>query len=629
MAAVQSTLADRLLELTGAIAPGAQEQYLDRLQVERERGITVKAQTASLVYRHGGTEYLLNLIDTPGHVDFAYEVSRSLAACQGALLLVDAAQGVQAQTVANWFLAREEDLAVVPVLNKVDLPAADPARAAAELHETFDLSGSPADVLRVSAKTGEGLGAVLPAVIERVPPPGGDPSPGAPLRARLVDAWRDAFRGVMCLLAVVDGRLAAKDKLRSLATGEVHEVLELGVLAPEMVPTQSLAAGQVGYVITGMKSTRAARVGDTLGRVGDGAAVAPLPGFKAAQAMCFAGVFPAASADYERLAAAVERLALNDASVEVHKEVRAPPARADVCLDLSCPGRGGGLAWWWWLTRPGVACVSQSSDALGSGFRIGYLGLLHMEVFQQRLEDEHGAEVISTAPFVPLRILGPASEDSRTVVRPAEFPDSTRRVTVLEPTVLATVLCPLAHVGAVMELLYERRGRQTEHQLVGGGERALMRFVLPLAELAGTFYDQLKSRTAGYATLDYEEHAEQAADLVRLNILVNGNPVDALARVVPRDQARAEGQRILEKLRGVMQREQFEIALQAAVGSKILARETLKGFRKNVTAKCYGGDVTRKRKLLEKQKAGKQRLRHLGKGLSVPAAQLHEVLRAR
>jgi len=578
----KSTLSDRLLEASGAIPRGGRSQYLDRLEVERERGITVKAQTASFVHRvPGGEEYLLNLIDTPGHVDFSYEVSRSLAACQGALLLVDAAQGVQAQTAANFFLCFEGGLEVVPVLNKIDVAAADPDAVAREIEEAFDLPASEA--LRVSAKTGVGLPTLLEAVVTRVPPPAGDA--GAPLRALLFDAHLDPFRGVVCLLRVVDGELQRGDRLQSAATGETFEALEVGLLTPEATPTPRLQCGQVGYVITGMKHTSRARVGDTWRRAGPGAEdLEPLPGFSPAKSVCFGGLFPVDSSDYEGLADAVQRLALNDPSVEVHKEV---------------------------------------SQALGSGFRIGYLGPLHMEVFQQRLQDEHGEAVVATAPFVPVAVES-SKRGREDILSPAAFPHNTRGLTVLEPIMLATLMCPEDKVGGIIALCHERRGEQVEHRALPGA-RTLMRFELPAAELARDFIDQVKSRSSGYASFDYETHGERPADLVRLDILVNGESVDALARVVHKNEARTAGKRMVERLKDVMVRQQFEVQLQAAVGSKIIARETIKSFRKNVLAKCYGGDVTRKRKLLEKQKEGKKRMRRIGK-IDVPSDALHRVL---
>ncbi|GAB4818255.1 hypothetical protein N2152v2_005301 [Parachlorella kessleri] len=575
----KSTLADRLLESTGAITAG-HSQYLDKLQVEKERGITVKAQTVSLVFRHRGADYLLNLIDTPGHVDFSYEVSRSLAACQGALLLVDAAQGVQAQTVANFYLAFEQDLAIVPVLNKIDLPGAEPQRVAQQLLEVFDVA--PEECLHISAKTGLGIESVLPAVINRVPPPKGNVE-GDP-RLLLFDAYHDEYRGVVCLVEVIDGRVSKGDKLIAMSSGEAWEVGEVGLLAPDPTPTGELLTGQVGYMLVGMKDTRSARVGDTwhLAR----RPVQQLPGFKPAKSMVFAGIFPLSAAGFEQLQAAMERLTLNDASVTVRRE---------------------------------------NSNALGAGYRCGFLGLLHMDVFRQRLEQEHGASVIVTAPTVPCRIQLPSGEIQE-LQNPAEFPLNTKLSAVWEPTVHATIVSPSEYVGAIMELCQDRRGEMQEHAVIGTS-RTLLKYVLPLAELGGDFYDELKSVSSGYASFDYEEGEYRQADLQRLDILINTEPVDALARICHRNKATAVGRRLVAKLRELMDRQQFEIALQAAANGKIVARETLKAFRKNVLAKCYGGDISRKRKLLEKQKEGKKRMRRLG-SVDVPQEVFHELMRA-
>ncbi|PSC76214.1 translation factor GUF1 mitochondrial isoform X1 isoform B [Micractinium conductrix] len=576
----KSTLADRLLEVTGAIATGGQAQYLDKLQVERERGITVKAQTVSLVYRHSdGADYLLNLIDTPGHVDFSYEVSRSLAACQGALLLVDASQGVQAQTVANFFLAFELDLSIVPVLNKCDMDSAEPDRVAQQLKDAFDIE--PAECLRVSAKTGMGLGSVLPAVVQRIPPPQGEPS--GELRMLLFDAYHDEYRGVVCLVEVLDGRVQKGDKITAASTGTNYEVNEVGLLAPDPHPTGELLTGQVGYMLVGMKDTRSARVGDTWHHYRK--PVPSLPGFKPAKSMVFAGIFPLSAADFEQLQYAVERLTLNDASVTVRRE---------------------------------------NSNALGAGFRCGFLGLLHMDVFRQRLEQEHGASVIVTAPTVPCRVVLPGGEELE-LQNPAEFPLNTKVAAVWEPTVAATVVTPNEFVGSIMQLCQDRRGDLEEHAVLGAG-RTLLKYHLPLAELGGDFYDELKSLSSGYASFDYEEAEYRSADLQRLDILINGESVDALARVVHRDKAQAVGRRLCAKLRDLMDRQQFEVVLQAAAGGRIVARETLRAFRKNVLAKCYGGDISRKRKLLEKQKEGKKRMRKLG-SVDVPQEVFHELMR--
>ncbi|KAL6778730.1 EFG11 [Auxenochlorella protothecoides x Auxenochlorella symbiontica] len=576
----KSTLADRLLELTGAINPGA-KQYLDKLQVEKERGITVKAQTASLVFKHEGEQYLLNLIDTPGHVDFSYEVSRSLAACQGAILLVDASQGVQAQTVANFWLAFEQDLAIIPVLNKIDAPGAEPARVTAQLAEAFDLD--PAAVLAISAKTGAGLDRVLPAVVERVPPPRGDLA--APLRALLFDAYHDEYRGVVCLLAVADGAVGRGDRVTAAAAGQSYDVVEVGLLAPEPVPTPSLRAGQVGYVLAGMKDTRQARVGDTWHAAR--APVPAFPGFKPAQSMVFAGIFPVSADGHERLAAAMARLALTDASVAVRRE---------------------------------------NSNALGAGFRCGFLGLLHLDVFRQRLEQEHGADVLVTAPTVPCRVVLQGGE-SIELSNPADFPTDVRVEAVWEPTVRATVVTPEEYVGALMQLCTAARGELLDHVVLDPG-RTMLKYTLPLAELGGDFYDELKSASSGYASLDYEEGEPRRAPMQRLDILLNGEPVDALARIVHRDRAEPLGRRLCAALAGALPQQQFQVAVQAAAGGRVVARDTIRALRKNVLAKCYGGDVSRKRKLLEKQKEGKKRMRQLG-SVEVPTDVFHDLMKVR
>lgn len=583
----KSTLADRLMEFTGAIGPGAR-QYLDKLQVERDRGITVKAQTASLVYKHpkSGVPYLLNLVDTPGHVDFSYEVSRSLAACQGALLLVDAAQGIQAQTVANFFMAFDQNLSIVPVLNKIDLPAADPDRVAAQLKDAFDLDA--ADCVHVSAKTGVGLDQLLQAVVDRIPPPPATscaPGKPSPLRMLLFDAFHDEFRGVICLVNIVDGALKKGDRIASCSnTHEVWDVLDVGIMAPEPVPTGELQTGQVGYVITGMKDARTAKVGDTWHH--HGKKVQALPGFKEAKSAVFAGIYPINSDEFEQLHAAMQRLTLNDASVMVQRE---------------------------------------HSTALGAGFRCGFLGLLHMDVFRQRLEQEHGASVIVTAPTVPVSI-ELASGSTIQITSPSEYPQSVRISKVWEPTVHATIVAPTEIVGGIMNLAQERRGDLVDHSVLSGSNRAVLRYILPLQELGGDFYDELKSISSGYASFDYEDGEPRPADLVRLDVLVNGEVVDALARIVHRSKATSAGRGLCSKLKSLMDRQQFDIALQAAAGGRIVARETIKAYRKNVLAKCYGGDVSRKRKLLEKQKEGKKRMRRLG-NVDLPAEALHEVMR--
>ncbi|XP_075085792.1 translation factor GUF1 homolog, mitochondrial isoform X1 [Nicotiana tabacum] len=582
----KSTLADRLLELTGTIRKGhGQPQYLDKLQVERERGITVKAQTATMFHRHkflgSDTDFLLNLIDTPGHVDFSYEVSRSLAACQGALLVVDAAQGVQAQTVANFYLAFESNLAIIPVINKIDQPTADPDRVKAQLKSMFDLD--PSDALFTSAKTGQGLEQVLPAVIERIPPPPGKST--SPLRMLLLDSYYDEYKGVICHVAVVDGALHKGDKISSAATGQSYEVSDVGILHPELVPTGILLTGQVGFMVNGMRSTKEARIGDTLHHTRT--VIQPLPGFKPAKHMVFSGLYPADGSDFEALNHAIERLTCNDASVSVTKE---------------------------------------SSTALGLGFRCGFLGLLHMDVFHQRLEQEHGAHVISTVPTVPY--IFEYSDGSKVEVQnPAALPSNpkNRLSACWEPTVIATIIIPSEYVGSVITLCAERRGEQLEYSFIDS-QRAFMKYRMPLREIVVDFYNELKSITSGYASFDYEDSEYQSSDLVKLDILLNGQPVDAMATIVHKSKAPRVGRELVEKLKKFIDRQMFEIIIQAAIGSKVIARETLSAMRKNVLAKCYGGDITRKKKLLEKQKEGKKRMKRVG-SVDIPQEAFHELLK--
>lgn len=587
----KSTLADRLLELTGTIKKGlGQPQYLDKLQVERERGITVKAQTATMFHKHNShiatnpedmPAFLLNLVDTPGHVDFSYEVSRSLAACQGALLVVDAAQGVQAQTVANFYLAFESNLTIIPVINKIDQPTADPDRVMAQLKSMFDLD--PRQALLTSAKTGLGLEHVLPAVIERIPPPPGKTD--SPLRMLLLDSYYDEYKGVICHVAIVDGTLRKADKISCFATGQTYEVSDVGIMHPELVPTGVLFTGQVGYMVSGMRSTKEARVGDTLYHVRS--VVEPLPGFKPAKHMVFSGLYPADGSDFELLNHAIERLTCNDASVVVTKE---------------------------------------TSTALGLGFRCGFLGLLHMDVFHQRLEQEYGVHVISTVPTVPY--IYEYSDGSKVEVQnPALLPSNPKkRVTACwEPTVLATIIIPSEYVGSVMTLCSDRRGEQLEYSFIDS-QRVFMKYRIPLREIVVDFYDQLKSITSGYASFDYEDSEYQSADLVKLDILLNGQPVDAMATIVHNLKAQRVGRQLVDKLKQVIDRQMFDVSIQAAIGSKVIARETISAMRKNVLAKCYGGDITRKKKLLEKQKEGKKRMKRVG-SVDVPQEAFHELLK--
>ncbi|KAJ6421676.1 hypothetical protein OIU84_028955 [Salix udensis] len=589
----KSTLADRLLELTGTIKRGhGQPQYLDKLQVERERGITVKAQTATMFHKcnHNGSNtkdvdkaptFLLNLIDTPGHVDFSYEVSRSLAACQGALLVVDAVQGVQAQTVANFYLAFESNLAIIPVINKIDQPTADPDRVKAQLKSMFDLE--PNECLLTSAKTGLGLEQVLPSVIDRIPHPPGNTS--SPLRMLLLDSYYDEYKGVICHVAIVDGMLCKGDKISSAATGYTYEVADVGIMHPELTPTGVLLTGQVGYIVSGMRSTKEARVGDTLHH--NRFSVEPLPGFKPARHMVFSGLYPADGSDFEALNHAIERLTCNDASVSVTKE---------------------------------------SSSALGLGFRCGFLGLLHMDVFHQRLEQEHGAHVISTVPTVPY--IFEYSDGSKVQVQnPAMLSsDPKKRVTASwEPTVLATIIFPSEYVGPVITLCSERRGQQLEYSFMDS-QRAFMKYRLPLREIVVDFYNELKSITSGYASFDYEDSDYQESDLVKLDILLNGQAVDAMSTIVHKLKAQRVGRELVDKLKKFIDRQMFEITIQAAIGTKVIARETISAMRKNVLAKCYGGDVTRKKKLLEKQKEGKKRMKRIG-SVDIPQEAFHELLK--
>ncbi|XP_047311682.1 translation factor GUF1 homolog, mitochondrial [Impatiens glandulifera] len=585
----KSTLADRLLELTGTIRKGhGQPQYLDKLQVERERGITVKAQTATMFYKYkpqnsdaSEHSYLLNLVDTPGHVDFSYEVSRSLAACEGVLLVVDAAQGVQAQTVANFYLAFEANLTVIPVINKIDQPTADPDRIKDQLKSMFDLD--PASALLTSAKTGQGLETVLPAVIERIPPPCGKSS--LPLRMLLLDSYYDEYKGVICHVAVVDGILQKGDDITFAASGNTYEASEMGIMHPELTPTGILLTGQVGYVVTGMRSTKEARVGDTVYR--KRFIVDPLPGFKPAKHMVFSGVYPADGSDFEDLNLAIERLTCNDASVQVNRE---------------------------------------SSIALGLGFRCGFLGLLHMDVFHQRLEQEHGVHVISTVPTVPY-IFEYSDGTKLEVQNPAMLPSNPkyRVVSTWEPTVRATIILPSEYVGPVITLCSERRGQQLEYSFIDS-QRTLMKYRIPLREIVVDFYNELKSITSGYATFDYEDDEYQVSDLVKLDILLNGQPVDAMATIVHNLKAQRIGRELVERLKKFIDRQMFEITIQAAIGSKIIARETISAMRKNVLAKCYGGDASRKKKLLEKQKEGKKRMKRVGT-VDIPQEAFQEILK--
>jgi GTP-binding protein LepA len=557
----KSTLADRILELTETLSRRQmREQVLDTMELERERGITIKAQAVRVAWKG----HQLNLIDTPGHVDFTYEVSRALQACEGAVLLVDAAQGIQAQTLANAYLAIENGLEIVPVVNKIDLPQADPEATAKEVADL--LGDDPARVLRISAKTGEGVAEVLDAVVERIPAPEGDPD--APARALVFDSAYDQYRGVVAFVRVVDGRFHTREGIRAMAAGTRFEAEELGFFSPGRRPTETLEAGEVGYVVTGLKDVSRLRVGDTL-TAARGGATEPLPGYKDVKPTVFAGLYPTDSDDYPDLRDALERLKLNDASLFYEPE---------------------------------------TSQALGFGFRSGFLGLLHMEIVRERLEREFDLDLLVTAPNVAYRVYTQTGDEIE-VHSPADMPRELERVE--EPYIRASTIVPKDYVGSVMELNNDRRGR-FDHMEYLSEDRVLLTFDLPLAEIVYDYYDQLKSRTKGYASFDYDIVGFEEGDLVRVDILLAGEPVDALSLVVHRQEAQARGRALVERLREEIPRQMFDVPVQAAIGSRVIARETIKAKRKDVLAKCYGGDVTRKRKLLERQKKGKKRMKQVG-----------------
>jgi GTP-binding protein LepA len=565
----KSTLADRILELTGAVDPrDHRPQLLDSMDLERERGITIKAQAVRVEYNaRDGQLYRLHLIDTPGHVDFTYEVSRSLAACDGALLLVDAAQGVEAQTVANTYLAVDAGLELIPAMNKIDLPGAEPERVAGEIGEL--LGEDPDAVLRLSAKTGEGVTELLEALVERIPPPEGDSD--APARALIFDSEFDQYRGVVAYVRVVDGALRRGDAILAMQAGTHADIDDIGFFGPDVTPVDVLHAGEVGYVITGIKDVSQLRVGDTL-TTKAGAASEPLPGYREIKPMVFCGLFPVETDLFPDLRDALEKLALNDAA----------------------------LSW-----------EPETSQALGFGFRCGFLGLLHMDIVRERLEREYGLELLATTPNVEYEVT--LTDGSELVVHsPSDMPDRALIASIREPYIRATILCPREHVGAVMELCQERRGTHVDMAFLSQ-ERVQLHYDLPLAEIVLDFFDQLKSRTKGYASLDYELIGLREGDLVKLDILLAGDKVDALSIVVHRDKAYPAGRAIAERLQKQIPRQQFEVAIQAAIGAKIIARESVRPVRKDVISKCYGGDVTRKRKLLERQKAGKKRMKQLGR----------------
>ncbi|MGQ0749459.1 MAG: translation elongation factor 4 [Betaproteobacteria bacterium] len=563
----KSTLADRFIQACGGLSEREMEsQVLDSMELERERGITIKAQTAALSYQaRNGETYALNLIDTPGHVDFSYEVSRSLAACEGALLVVDASQGVEAQTVANCYTAIEQGVEVVPVLNKMDLPQADPERVITEIE---DIIGIPAkDAIKVSAKTGEGVADILEAVIERIPPPRGDP--GRPLKALIIDSWFDNYVGVVMLVRVADGELRPRDRILLMSSGATYQCEQVGVFTPKSRARDSLSAGNVGFVVAGIKELQAARVGDTL-TLAENRANEPLPGFKEIKPQVFAGLYPVDANEYDALRDALQKLQLNDASLRYEPE---------------------------------------SSQALGFGFRCGFLGLLHLDIVQERLEREYNMALITTAPTVVYQVAlrdGSVSE----IENPSRLPDASQIEETREPVITASILVPKDYVGAVITLCTQKRGIQRNMQYLG--RQVMLTYELPLNEVVMDFFDRLKSVSRGYASLDYDFLEYRAGDLVKLDILINGERVDALSLIVHRDNAQYRGRELASRMRELIPRQMFDIAVQAAIGSHIIARETIKALRKNVLAKCYGGDITRKKKLLEKQKAGKKRMKQVG-----------------
>ncbi|MDX3237799.1 translation elongation factor 4 [Streptomyces sp. ME03-5709C] len=567
----KSTLADRMLQLTGVVDQRQMRaQYLDRMDIERERGITIKSQAVRLPWAPTagageGKTHILNMIDTPGHVDFTYEVSRSLAACEGTILLVDAAQGIEAQTLANLYLAMENDLTIVPVLNKIDLPAAQPEKFSEELANLIGCD--PSDVLKVSAKTGLGVEALLDRVVETVPAPVGVAD--APARAMIFDSVYDSYRGVVTYVRVVDGQLNKRERIRMMSTGATHELLEIGTNSPEMLPADGLGVGEVGYLITGVKDVRQSKVGDTITQHTKGATEA-LGGYKDPKPMVFSGLYPLDGSDYPELRDALDKLQLNDAALVYEPE---------------------------------------TSAALGFGFRVGFLGLLHLDVIRERLEREFGLDLIATAPNVVYRVV---MEDGaeHVVTNPSEFPEG-KISEVYEPVVRATILAPTEFIGAIMELCQTRRGSLLGMDYLSE-DRVEIRYTLPLAEIVFDFFDQLKSKTRGYASLDYEPTGEQSSSLVKVDILLHGDKVDAFSAITHKDNAYAYGVRLVAKLRELIPRQSFEVPVQAAVGSRVIARETIRAIRKDVLAKCYGGDISRKRKLLEKQKEGKKRMKMVG-----------------
>ncbi len=577
----KSTLADRIIHLCGGLSDREMEaQVLDSMDIERERGITIKAQTAALSYKaRDGQVYNLNLIDTPGHVDFSYEVSRSLSACEGALLVVDASQGVEAQTVANCYTAIELGVDVIPVLNKIDLPAANPDGARQEIEDVIGIDAS--DAILASAKTGLGVEDILEAVIARIPPPKGDPN--APLKALIIDSWFDNYVGVVMLVRVVDGTLRPKDKIRLMAAGSTHLCEQVGVFTPKSQPRELLSAGEVGFIISGIKDIQAAKVGDTVTRV-DHPATEPLPGFKEIKSQVFAGLYPIEPNEYEGLRDSLEKLKLNDASLQYEPEV---------------------------------------SQALGFGFRCGFLGLLHMEIIQERLEREFDQDLITTAPTVVYQVLLRDGQEIF-VENPAKLPDISKTEEIREPIITTTIFVPEEYLGAVITLCEQKRGAQVN--LLYRGRQVQLTYEMPMAEVVMDFFDKLKSVSRGYASLDYEFKEYRAADVVKLDVLINGDKVDALSMIVHRANAPFRGRALAAKMRELIPRQMYDVAIQAAIGSNIIARENIKALRKNVLAKCYGGDISRKKKLLEKQKAGKKRMKQVG-NVEIPQEAFLAVLR--
>ncbi|HJM68459.1 MAG TPA: translation elongation factor 4 [Candidatus Babeliales bacterium] len=577
----KSTLADRLLEYTGTLHTRTKsEQFLDKLQVEKERGITVKANTASMFYEKDGTTYLLNLIDTPGHVDFSYEVSRSLYACQGALLLVDAAQGVQAQTMANFYLAFEQDLTVLPVINKIDMAIADPDRVAKQLEILFDFEQEK--TLLASAKSGIGIKEILDGIVDNIPAP--ESNLEKPFKALLFDSWYDEYRGVICLVAIKDGKLKKGDTIALAQAQRKYEILEIGLMYPDETPTDELYAGQVGYIITGMKTVKEAQVGDTVYSPSE--PVEAFPGFKPAKPMVFAGIYPVDTTEFPLLDDAIEKLILNDASVTTEK---------------------------------------KTSAALGLGFRCGFLGLLHMDVFKERLEQEYDMSIIVTAPSVRFKVIlnnGQVLE----IENPSDFPDRQNIQEIQEPIINSTIIVPKKYLGNVIALCEQKRGVQTEMNFLDE-DRVVIKYNLPLNEVATDFYDQLKSLSSGFASFDYDEGGYAPATLVKLDILLNGTVVDALSIIVHSDSAYRIGRSLTERLRKIISRQMIEVVIQAAIGAKVIAKERLAPLRKDVIAKCYGGDITRKRKLLEKQKKGKKKMKQIG-SVELPKEAFYTIMKA-